>query len=273
MSTPNIAIEVNDVIQEFNRGAIKALGPVSLSFREGEFLSIVGPSGCGKSTLLKIIGGLLKQTAGSVKIGDQEVDGPHPVVGIAFQAPTLLPWRTVLNNVCLPLIINKNLNERTTRRAHELLSLVGLDAFVNSFPHELSGGMQQRVAIARALVTNPRVLLMDEPFGALDEFTRETLNDELLHIWNAERKTILFITHSIEEAVFLSDRIVVMSPRPGIIEDIVCVDLPRPRTRQMRQSSEMFELIKRVRRILYPVAMEAEIESVDEAIPTLSRSA
>ncbi|MHA3904439.1 ABC transporter ATP-binding protein [Castellaniella sp. WN] len=269
MSTPNIAIEVNDVTEEFNRGAIKALGPVSLEFSEGEFLSIVGPSGCGKSTLLKIIGGLLKQTTGTVRIGDQEINGPHPAVGIAFQAPTLLPWRTVLRNVLLPLIINNDLNEETNARAHDLLRLVGLEAFVDNFPHQLSGGMQQRVAIARALVTNPRVLLMDEPFGALDEFTRETLNDELLRIWHAEKKTILFITHSIEEAVFLSDRIVIMSPRPGVIEDIIHVDLPRPRTRRMRQSSEMFELIKRVRGVLYPNLAEEE-GSIGEDAPALA---
>lgn len=253
------AIKISNITKDFNNGMIKALGPISFDISRGEFVSIVGPSGCGKSTLLKILAGLMEQTDGSITIGDKVISGPSTDVGIAFQAPTLLPWRTVIKNIMLPLTVNGVDDKYSKNKAQELIELVGLKEFSDRFPHELSGGMQQRVAIARALVTKPKVLLMDEPFGALDEFTRETMNEELLRIWERDTKTIVFITHSIEEAVFMSDRVVVMSARPGIVSEIIDINLERPRKSEMRQDNQMFELIKTIRRVLYPT-----LENVNE---------
>jgi NitT/TauT family transport system ATP-binding protein len=213
-----------------SRGPVKALEGLSATLGQGEFLSVLGPSGCGKSTLLKVVSGLLKPSGGSVTLRGVPITGPRPDVGIVFQQPTLLPWQTTLDNVLLP-IRTLGLDLAAGRaKAMELLKLVGLDKFASHYPGELSGGMQQRVGIARGLIHDPALLLMDEPFAALDAMTREHMTMELQRIWMAAGKSVMFITHSIPEAVFLSDRIVVLSSRPGRTIREFEVDLPRPRT-------------------------------------------
>ena len=216
---------------------VVALSEVSLDVAKGEFVSLVGPSGCGKTTLLKVLAGLIPRTSGAITIAGTPLTGPRPDIGLVLQAPTLLPWRTVLQNVMVAVEV-QHLDRRTYRtRALELLELVGLGGFADKYPSELSGGMQQRAGICRALVHDPEVLLMDEPFGALDAMTREFMNLELLKIWRSSGKTVVFVTHSIPEAVFLSDRVVVMSPRPGKIDEILDCELPRPRELQMMSSA------------------------------------
>ncbi len=210
-------------------GEVRALRDVSLAISDREFVSIVGPSGCGKTTLLRILGGLLLPDAGVVRIDGQVLTQPRREIGFVFQDPTLMPWRTVVKNVTLPLEVQDTDGNRHRERAMELLALVGLMGFENLYPYELSGGMQQRVAIARALVHEPSILLMDEPFGALDAITRNQMNVELLRIWRATRKTIVMVTHTIQEAIFLADRVLVMSSRPGHLRATMEVDLPRPR--------------------------------------------
>ncbi|CAM9908734.1 unnamed protein product, partial [Phaeothamnion confervicola] len=213
-----------------SRGPVKALEGMSATLGQGEFLSVLGPSGCGKSTLLKVVAGLLKPSGGAVTLRGSPIDGPRPDVGIVFQQPTLLPWQTALENVLLP-IRTLGLDLAAGRdKALALLKLVGLEKFANHYPNELSGGMQQRVGIARGLVHDPALLLMDEPFAALDAMTREHMMIELQRIWMAAGKSVMFITHSIPEAVFLSDRIAVLSARPGRTIREFEVELPRPRT-------------------------------------------
>ena len=209
---------------------VQALSGVSFDLYAGEFLSVVGPSGCGKSTLLRIMAGLDRATRGEVLLNGEPVAGPRREIGIVFQQPTLLPWRTVLDNVLLPAQMQRIDRARSTERAQTLLELVGLSAFAGNYPFELSGGMQQRVAICRALVCDPRILLMDEPFGALDAMTREQMNVELMRIQGEQNKTVVFITHSIPEAVFLGDRVIIMTPRPGRVARLTDIDLPKPRT-------------------------------------------
>jgi NitT/TauT family transport system ATP-binding protein len=235
--------------------SVRALENIELDVLPGEFVSLIGPSGCGKSTLLRSIGDLLVPTSGSLS-----VNGKTPrqarlsrEYGIVFQQPVLYEWRTVVQNVQLPLEIMKVPAAERSARAGALLRLVGLDDFADRYPWELSGGMQQRVSIARALSFKPSVLLMDEPFGALDEMTRERLNRELLNIWAETRTTIVFVTHSIAEAIFLSDRVVVMSPRPGHIEATIKVGLPRPRQPETRDTERFVELVAAVRRHLREV--------------------
>jgi NitT/TauT family transport system ATP-binding protein len=213
-----------------SRGPVKALEGLSATLRQGEFLSVLGPSGCGKSTLLKVVAGLLPPSAGTVSLRGAPITGPRPDVGIVFQQPTLLPWQSALDNVMLPVRTLGMDLEAGREKARSLLKLVGLDKFSGHYPNELSGGMQQRVGIARGLVHDPALLLMDEPFAALDAMTREHMMMELQRIWMAAGKSVLFITHSIPEAVFLSDRIVVLSARPGRTVREIEVDLPRPRT-------------------------------------------
>ncbi len=209
---------------------VEALAETSLTVEENEFVTLVGPSGCGKSTLLKLVAGLVPPTRGTIRVREQEVSAPFPDVGFVFQQPVLLPWRSVLDNVLFSVEM-LGLDPRQYRKpARDLLELTGLAGFETKYPHELSGGMQQRVAICRALLPDPGLLLMDEPFGALDAMTREEMSLELLRIWEERRKTILFVTHSIPEAILLADRVVVMSPRPGRIARVIAVDLPRPRT-------------------------------------------
>ncbi|WP_082621465.1 ABC transporter ATP-binding protein [Bordetella sp. N] len=212
------------------RGAIHALGPVDLDIDSGEFVAVLGPSGCGKSTLLKLASGLLAPTTGTLTLGGQPVLKPSRRTGVVFQKPLLLPWKTVLDNVLLPATTLGLPMAAARERAAALLKLVGLEGFANNYPGELSGGMQQRVGIARMLLPDPDVLLMDEPFAALDALTREALTLELQRIWSQQRKSVLFITHSIPEAVFLADRILVMSPRPGRFIEDYRPGLPRPRT-------------------------------------------
>jgi NitT/TauT family transport system ATP-binding protein len=219
-------------------GPVRALDQVSISEKRGEFLSIVGPSGCGKSTLLMMAAGLMPASSGAVTIDGERVTGPRTEIGIVFQSPVLLEWRTALGNVMLQAEAKKLERSAAERRARELLASVGLGGFEHKYPHELSGGMRQRVSICRALIHNPPQLLMDEPFGALDALTRDQLVLDLQAIWNERRMTVLFITHSVAEAVFLSDQVIVMTPRPGRIDRVIDIDLPRPRTLAMRETPE-----------------------------------
>ena len=230
----------------------QALKDVSLSIEEGEFVSIVGPSGCGKSTLLRIIADLDAPTRGTLTVNGKtpEQARKNRDYGFVFQAPTLYEWRTVVRNVQLPLEVMGTPRREWSERVDKMLALVGLADFHHHYPWQLSGGMQQRASIARALSFDPTILLMDEPFGALDEFTRERMNLELLEIWERTHKTVLFVTHSIAEAVFLSSRIIVMSPRPGRIADTVAVNLPYPRTFDTRETPRFFELVTQVRETL-----------------------
>ena len=219
-------------------GPVRALDQVSLAQRQGEFLSILGPSGCGKSTLLMLAAGLLPASNGVVTVRGKRVDAPRTDIGIVFQSPVLLEWRTALGNILLQAEARHLERKSAERRARELLAAVGLTGFEAKYPDELSGGMRQRVSICRALIHHPPQLLMDEPFGALDALTRDQLVLDLQRLWNDARMTVLFITHSVAEAIFLSDRIVVMTPRPGRIDRVIDIDLPRPRTLAMRESPE-----------------------------------
>ncbi len=225
-------IDIRNVSKTYSskRGNVEALGKIDLNVAEGEFVSIVGPSGCGKSTLLKIIAGLLSESTGEVLLGGARVDKPQANIGIVFQSPVLMEWRTVLKNILIQGEIRHMDLEAMGSRAQALLRLVGLQGFENHRPYELSGGMQQRVAICRALVHDPPLLLMDEPFGALDNLTREQITLDFQHIWMETRKTVFFVTHNILEAVFLSDRVIGMTPRPGRIDLVQTIDIPRPRT-------------------------------------------
>jgi NitT/TauT family transport system ATP-binding protein len=227
---------------------IHALKDIDLDIRAGEFISIVGPSGCGKTTLLKILAGILQRSAGEVVMNGRSLSGPSRELGVVFQAPVLLPWRTVLQNVMVPVEVQHRSRAEFTARARALIALVGLAGFEHKYPSELSGGMQQRVGICRALVHDPSFLLMDEPFGALDAMTREQMNEELQRLWRESRKTILLVTHSIPEAVYLADRVVVMTPRPGRIVDVIDVDLPRPRTLAMQNTPEFGRYVAAIRR-------------------------
>jgi NitT/TauT family transport system ATP-binding protein len=211
-----------------------AIDDATLTFEQGELVSLLGPSGCGKTTLLRIIAGLIPKSAGSVRIRGEEVDGPHPDFGFVFQSPNLMPWRNVLNNVLFPMEILGRNNMQARDRALQLLKLVGLQDFQRARPHQLSGGMQQRVALCRALIHEPALLLMDEPFGALDELTRMEMNDLLHEIRARTKATVVFVTHSISEAVYLSDQVLVFSRRPARIVERLAVDLPYPRSAQTR---------------------------------------
>ena len=223
-------IEVSELGKDFAAGRVRALANVSFAVEEGRFVTLVGPSGCGKSTLLQILAGLITATSGEARIDGERIRAPMPdKIGMVFQDPTLLPWKTALANVEFPLDLRGV--DRTARRKRclALLELVGLSEFADHYPHELSGGMRQRVAIARGLAQDPRLILMDEPFAALDEQTRTRMGHDLLEIWERTRKTVFFITHSLAEAIYLSDVVLVMSPRPGRIIDSIAVEFPRPR--------------------------------------------
>ena len=244
-------VEIKDVTKRF--GETTALQGIDLEIEPGEFVSLIGPSGCGKSTLLRIIGDLIQPTSGTASVNGKparqaRIDRDY---GIVFQDAVLYDWRTVGKNISLPLELARWDRRRRAAKVKEMMELVELTGFENHHPWQLSGGMQQRVAIARALSFDPSLLLMDEPFGALDEMTRERLNMELLRIWEASGSTVVFVTHSISEAVFLSTRVVVMSPRPGRISNIVGVDLPQPRTATTREEPHFFELVTEVREALH----------------------
>jgi len=227
-------------------GEVRALNDISFTQRRGEFLSHVGPSGCGKSTLLMIAAGLIAPSSGAIRVGSQGVDRPRTDIGIVFQNPVLLEWRTALGNVMLQAEARRMNRKEAESRARKLLTSVGLAGFEDKYPHELSGGMRQRVSICRALIHNPDHLLMDEPFGALDALTRDQLVIDLQALASERRMTVLFITHSIAEAVFLSDRVIVMTPRPGCIDRIIDIDLPRPRTLAMREKPEFAEYSRQI---------------------------
>lgn len=210
---------------------MEALHEINLRIKENEFICFIGPSGCGKTTLLRIIAGLEEPTSGAVYISGKQIKGPGPERGMVFQEYSLFPWRTVLDNVAFGLELKEIPQDVRYSKARDYIKMVGLERFENRYPHELSGGMKQRVAIARALVNDPLALLMDEPFGALDAQTRNIMQSELLRIWHEEKKTIIFVTHSVDEAIYLADRIVIMSARPGRIKDVIEIDIPRPRNR------------------------------------------
>jgi len=230
---------------------VEALRDVSFGVERGEFVTLVGHSGCGKSTLLKILSGLAERSSGSVIVDGQVVNGPRPDVGIVFQKPLLLEWRRVLENVLLPVEIYGLDRRRYKQHAHRLLETAGLGEFLGKYPYELSGGMQQRVALCRALVAEPALLLMDEPFGSLDALTRQKMGFELLRLWQEWKSTVVFVTHDIVESIMLADRVVVMSPRPGRVIDVVPVDLPRPRDILMQDTPAFTRLASRIRRRLW----------------------
>lgn len=246
------AIEVADLRKSYQTkdGPVHTLDGIGFSIGSGEFVSVLGPSGCGKTTVLKIVAGLVPPSGGRILVDGAPVTGPQRKIGIVFQVPALMKWRTALENVMLPAEILHMTSEPVQERAKELLELVGIGDFANRYPGELSGGMQQRVAIARALVHDPSILLLDEPFSALDMMTRNQLNIELLRIWSERRKTSLLITHSISEAVFLSDRVVVLGPRPARVLEEVPITLPRPRTAAMRVSAPFIELVDHIGRLI-----------------------
>jgi len=245
-------IDIDRVSKTFDTsgGTVQAIGNVSLTFKSGEFVSIVGPSGCGKSTLLSIISGLKRASSGEVRIGGTPVHGPYKQAGIVFQKDLLMEWRTALDNVLLQVELRGLPKQKYVDRAHDLLTKVNLQDFANKYPRELSGGMRQRVAICRSLIHDPPILLMDEPFGALDALTRDEIACDLSRVSEESGKTVVFITHSIAEAVHLSDRVIVMSPRPARVLDDVRVELPRPRDIQLRDTPEFGAYAHRIRTTL-----------------------
>ncbi|MEK4229302.1 ABC transporter ATP-binding protein [Solibacillus sp. FSL H8-0538] len=249
VSTPEIEIEHVSMRYQTDANEVLALEDVTVNIQKGEFVSLLGPSGCGKTTLLRIMADLIQPTNGTVKVAGETAKEARLAqkYGIVFQSPVLYDWRKVKKNITLPLeMMGVNKAERESRVDH-LLELVGLSNFKDKYPWQLSGGMQQRVSIARALAIEPEILLMDEPFSALDEFSRERLNEELLSIWSKVGNTVVFVTHSITEAVFLSDRVFVLSPHPGRLSAVVEIPLPRPRRKEMRNSPEFYQLISDIR--------------------------
>lgn len=248
----DLAIQVVDVEKRYRarKGETVAVESASLDVPRGSFVSLVGPSGCGKSTLLKVMLGLVRPTNGHVFVGDREVTAPTPDVGMMFQTSALLPWRSVMENVLLPIDLLRRRRSAYRQRAEELLELVGLSDFRDAYPNELSGGMQQRVTICRALVNDPPIILLDEPFGALDHITREQLNDELLRIWEHTHKTVVLVTHAIDEAVYLSDKVIVMTARPGRVAAEMEIRLPRPRSYETRTDPEFERCAISIRRTL-----------------------
>jgi NitT/TauT family transport system ATP-binding protein len=253
-ATPADDIALNSVEKTFQtrRGDIHALANINLTIRRKEFVCLLGPSGCGKSTILSLMAGLATPSAGAVTIDGQSVDAArrNHCIGLVFQDAVLLPWRTVSENISLPLEVLKIPRRERDDRIKSAMALVGLAGFERRFPHELSGGMRQRLGIARALSFDPQVLLMDEPFGALDAITRDNMSIELLRIWELRQKTVVFVTHSISEAAYLSDRVVVMTPRPGRIAAVVDNPLPRPRPLHSRDSTEFITLSRQLRNLL-----------------------
>jgi NitT/TauT family transport system ATP-binding protein len=244
---PIVAIDQVSVTFDSPNGGLGALADVSFEIQEGEFVSLLGPSGCGKSTLLRVMSGLLEPSAGQVHLREKPLSGPSSEIGLVFQQTNLMPWRTVLRNIALPLEIQGVPRICALKNATELIHLVGLEGFENSLPSELSGGMAQRVAIARALIHDPSLLLLDEPFASLDALTRERMNLELLRIWDARRKTVLMVTHNIQEAILLSDRVIVMTERPGQIVTDLPVELPRPRAQDLVYAPAFVELSRCIR--------------------------
>ena len=262
MKADSALIEIDKVRMEFapKSGRVLALDDVSLQIRPHEFVSLLGPSGCGKSTLLLLIAGLLYPTGGEVRIRSKKLTSPFIDAAIVFQHDNLLEWRRIIDNVMLPVELRRLVYKKYSGHARELLETVGLQGFERAYPHELSGGMRQRVALCRALVCDVPVLLMDEPFGALDAMTREEHQQLLQRIWLDERKTIVFVSHDIREAVLLSDRVVVMSPRPGRVAETIEIDLPRPREPKITESVEFNSIVGRIRGRLFERETPAPIE-------------
>ena len=226
---------------------LHALQDISFQVRRGEFVCVVGPSGSGKSTLLRLIAGLLRPSNGIITLDDEPITRPNPRIGIVFQSSNLMPWRTVLDNIALPLELRGESRAQRHAVAREYIALVALDGFEKHYPHQLSGGMRQRAAIARTLVQNPELLLLDEPFGALDALTREYLNQELLRIYQTKKMTVVMVTHAINEAVWLADRVLVLSQRPGVLKADIPISLPRPRTEALLTDPDYLALVQRVR--------------------------
>ncbi len=228
---PDPILQAKNLCKQYTtrQGDLTAVEDISFDVAGGEFLCLVGPSGCGKSTLLRLLAGLLEPDVGQVYLHGKPLPGPCQEIGMVFQQANLMPWRTVYDNVLLPMQVKNRPQAEAQERVYHALNLVGLTEFADNYPHELSGGMAQRVAIARALSYEPEILLLDEPFGALDALTREYLNQEIMHIWEVSQKTVVMVTHNIREAVFLADRVLVLTPRPGRVAQIIPVNLPRPR--------------------------------------------
>lgn len=241
--------EISAVFPNEN-GGLRALENVSFSVQPQEFVCVLGPSGVGKSTLLRILAGLLAPTSGEARFNGKSIAGPSRAVGMVFQRANLMPWRSVLTNIMLPLEVARVPQREAVMRAQKMVELVGLDGFESSLPRDLSGGMAQRVAIARALVSDPQVLLLDEPFGSLDAMTRERMGGELLRIWQAHRKTVVMVTHSISEALLLADRVLILNDRPGRVRALLDVELPRPRKQGVTYTSEFGDLARRVRQAI-----------------------
>jgi len=249
MTDSNIIVAVESVQKVYDTG-LKAVSDVTFNVRRGEFVSLLGPSGCGKSTLLMMIAGLLQATSGSVSVDGQKITGPRKDISVVFQSSVLLPWRTILENLRLPIEL-LGLDPGTfDDRARYLLNMTKLSSFADALPSELSGGMRQRVAICRALIHNPTILLMDEPFSALDAMTRDEIGLELLRIWDREKKTVLFVTHAIREAVFLSDRVLVMAQRPGRIVEAIEIDMPRPRGLEIQETDRFNAYVGELRKLI-----------------------
>jgi NitT/TauT family transport system ATP-binding protein len=247
----SVAVRIEGVTKRYatRDGEVLALDTCTLDFAPGEFISVVGPSGCGKSTLMLMLAGLVPSSSGTIRIDDHVVTEPYTDLGIVFQDAVLLDWRRVLDNVMLQAQIRRLDQAAMRARALELISLVGLEGFEKRYPYELSGGMRQRVSICRGLVHDPPLLLMDEPFGAIDALTRDQLNLDLQNLWMRSPKTVLFVTHSIDEAVFLADRVVVMSPRPGRVVEVIDVDLERPRRLTVRDTPEFGAISRHIREL------------------------
>lgn len=251
MTSLHPLINVCDVRKQFRSRSgtfLEALSDTSLAVQPKQFVCIVGPSGCGKSTLLRMIAGLETASSGTISIDGVPVTVPRRDIGLIFQSPVMLPWRTILKNILVPAEVLKLDPASSRQRAYELLKLVGLDGFGDRYPDELSGGMKQRAAIARAVMHDPNILLMDEPFGALDALTREAMNLELLRIWQASTKTVVLVTHSIEEALLLADKVAVFAPRPGFVREVVDVPIARPRSAATRSDPVFIELAEKLRR-------------------------
>ena len=240
-----MSVQLQNVSKMF--GSTLAVDDVSFALEDNSFVSIVGASGCGKSTLLRMVSGLIQPSAGKIIVRDKPVTGPLRDIGMVFQAPVLLPWRSTLDNILFVAEMGGQSAGKYRDRARELMSLAGLEGFENSYPHELSGGMQQRASICRAMLLKPSLILMDEPFGALDVITRERMGFALQTLWDESRNTVQFVTHSISEAVLLSDTVIVMTPRPGRIRDVIQIDLPRPRRRETLRDPRFLELTARLR--------------------------